>query len=385
MVIETIRLDVKTSAAASQRAVARNHVSSGVGPSACRLLLLPTMRAPLAHGTAALLHDRRGAGLVSTTILVVALALGSIVGVRVLRNAVSTRSTCAGDQIVQLGQGTAPCSDEGQGGSPGTQPPAQPAADEGGGDDGDSDDGDSEEKKALDELLAIAADIIGITDAKKCVTEGDILACFMTVLNFTPGRLFGALFKVIANADRIRKAVDKLFGIIAARKARKAEQADDVPDAPPSTSPGAGGTLKVKGEPDPDRVRELGVNHEQGGVKDLAEGQGGARYEQATGRRVERSTEEGADFIDPEVGPVSLKGPLVNKKTGETLNITDNMVDGLARSVVKDVRTNTFTKRVVVDTKGMTQAQRDRLRAAIESELAKNPPAGPPKEIVFLE
>jgi hypothetical protein len=358
---------------------------------------------PVARGVAALLCDRRGAGLVSTTILVVALALGSLAGVRVLRNAVSTRSTCVGDQIVQLGQGAAPCSDDAQGGNPGDQPPAQPAADEGGSDGGGEDDGASAEKEALDELLAIAADIIGLTDAKKCITEGDILACLMTALNFTPGKVFGALFKVIANGNKIRKAVDKLLGIIAARKAKKAEQAaekaddvpgkpddgpgkpDDTPEAP--ANPGAGGTLKVKGEPDPERVRELGVNHEQGGVKDLAEGQGGARYEQATGRRIERSTEDGADFIDPEVGPVSLKGPLVNKKTGETLNITDNMVDGLAKSVVKDVRTNTFTNRVVVDTKGMTQAQRDRLRAAIESELAKNPPpaGGNPKDIVFLE
>ena len=86
----------------------------------------------MARGVAALLHDRRGAGLVSTTILVVALALGSLAGVRALRGAVSDRSACAGDQIVQLGQGAAPCSDDAEGGNPGDQPPAQPAADEGG-------------------------------------------------------------------------------------------------------------------------------------------------------------------------------------------------------------------------------------------------------------
>lgn len=140
----------------------------------------------------------------------------------------------------------------------------------------------------------------------------------------------------------------------------------------------------VQGEPDPQRVRELGVNHEQGGVKDLAEGEGGARYEMATGRRISRSTQEGADFIDPEVGPISLKGPLVNKRTGQPVKVTDPMIDGLAKSVAKDVRMNTFTKRVVVDTKGMTPDQRRRLQQKIEEELAKNP-GGRSKEIFIIE
>ena len=372
------------------------------------LAAMTSMRARLesdvAPGTAALIRDRRGSGLVQSTILVVALALASVAGVKLLRSAIGSRTDCAGDQIVAMGSGTAPCQDDRQGGPGAEQPPVSPAADPGAGD-GDR---DPEESKALDELLAIAADIIGFTDAKKCVTEGDILACVMTVLNFTPGKVFGLGFKLIKNANKIRKAVDKFLGIIAARKAkkaadearrieearkaeeaaRKAEQAAgkaDNAEPPPTTGkPNKPGTLAAKGEPDPERVRELGVNHEQGGVTDLAEGQGGARYEQATGRPLQRSTEEGADFIDSEVGPISLKGPLVNKRTGQPLNINDQMVDGLAKSVIKDVERNTFTKRVVVDTKGMTQAQRDRLRQSIESELAKNP-NGPSKEIVFLE
>jgi hypothetical protein len=142
--------------------------------------------------------------------------------------------------------------------------------------------------------------------------------------------------------------------------------------------------LSAQGEPNAQRVRELGVNHEQGGVQDIAEGRGGARYEMATGRRISRSTEEGADFIDPEVGPISLKGPLVNKRTGQPIRITDQTVDGLAQAVVKDVQKNTFTKRVVVDTTGMTPDQRRRLEQQIESELAKNP-GGRSKEIFIIE
>jgi Putative peptidoglycan binding domain len=159
------------------------------------------------------------------------------------------------------------------------------------------------------------------------------------------------------------------------------------PPEPPSQTPQVHPhrqSISVPREPEPNRIRQLGVNHEQGGVTDLAEGLGGARYEQATGRRLSRSSQEGADFVDPEVGPISLKGPLVNKRTGQPVTINDEMVDGLAKSVIKDVQHNTYTNRVVVDTTGMSPAQRSRLQQTIDSELATNP--GPrPKEIVFIE
>lgn len=58
-------------------------------------------------------------------------------------------------------------------------------------------------------------------------------------------------------------------------------------------------------EIDSDRVRELGINHEQGNVPDLREGVGGARYESATGRTLSRSTTEGVDFYDGDT-PISL-------------------------------------------------------------------------------
>jgi hypothetical protein len=59
---------------------------------------------------------------------------------------------------------------------------------------------------------------------------------------------------------------------------------------------GATLTGKSVDQLDDARVKELGVNHEQGGKTDLAEGIGGARYESATGRTLTRSETEGVDF-----------------------------------------------------------------------------------------
>jgi hypothetical protein len=140
---------------------------------------------------------------------------------------------------------------------------------------------------------------------------------------------------------------------------------------------------RVEGTPDPERIRELLPNYEQGGRDDASEGLGGARYEMATGRRVVKSKEQGSDIIDPEIGYVQLKGPLVNKRTGGPIRITDRMVDGLADSVVEEVRFNTVNKRVVVDTAGLTPEQRRRLEQKIEEGLTKTP--GNTKEIFILE
>ncbi len=93
---------------------------------------------------------------------------------------------------------------------------------------------------------------------------------------------------------------------------------------------------------------------------------------------------EGADLVDPITGPFQLKGPLVNKKTGQPLIINDRMVDGLAQSVGDDLRYNTYTKSIVVDTMGMSPAQRDRLKRAIDADLAARPVAQP-KPIIILE
>lgn len=129
----------------------------------------------------------------------------------------------------------------------------------------------------------------------------------------------------------------------------------------------------------------LSRNIEQGGGKDLREGLGAARYERAMGRTMTRSTTEGADIIDPNIGPVSLKGPLgIDPKTGRSFGITQKMVDGLADSVLKDLKYNTYTKRVVVDTVRMTPAQRSAFTARLGNGLNQFQRGGVLKDIVLL-
>lgn len=174
----------------------------------------------------ALRADQRGSGGVSMIVLVCALALGGAAAVKMMAAAVDSRSDCAGQEIQALRVGGTGCTDDGAAGVPASiaQPPpapeagpAEPASD------------DKPEFDPAAELLAIAADIIGLTDAKKCVMEGDIVACVMTALSFTPGRLFGMVFKLAKNAKRIKNAVERFLAFKKAKKAeedaRKAEEA----------------------------------------------------------------------------------------------------------------------------------------------------------------
>ena len=122
------------------------------------------------------------------------------------------------------------------------------------------------------------------------------------------------------------------------------------------------------------RQFELGINHEQGNVLDFTEGLGGARYEQVVGRRISSATVEGADLVDPRLGPLSLKGPLgVNSATGRTFRVTQDMIDGLGKSVIKDVQRNTYTRRVVVDLMGLTPSQRAAFIQRLQNALGPNP------------
>jgi hypothetical protein len=106
------------------------------------------------------------------------------------------------------------------------------------------------------------------------------------------------------------------------------------------------------------RQLELGYNPETK-LPNLAEGLGGARYEQFVGRSITRSAVDGADLVDPAIGPISLKGPLgIRGATGLPIPITPQMIDGLADSVVEDVTMNVYTKRVVVDTLRLSPEQR---------------------------
>lgn len=168
---------------------------------------------------ASLVRDRRGASSVQMLVLVVSLALAGAVSVRVLGTAVGERARCTGDEIVNMA--IAPCGEAGNSGDGQAPPPPAPVEDDGPGEDGGERD---EEFDVGKELLDLAADLIGFTDAKKCITEGDILACLMTALNFTPGKVFGLIFKAAKNIKRISKLVDRL---LAARKAKKAKEAEE--------------------------------------------------------------------------------------------------------------------------------------------------------------
>ena len=133
---------------------------------------------------------------------------------------------------------------------------------------------------------------------------------------------------------------------------------------------------------DRSRIDAFNKNHEQGGRVDMAEGIGSARYEAASGNTLTQSTVEGADIFDGTIG-VQLKGPLVNKRTGALLDINDNMIDGLVHSAVHDATVNTASSRLVIDTLGMTPAQRNRLATDIQNSLQNQPHLN--KEIIILE
>ncbi|MEM9342768.1 MAG: hypothetical protein AAGA87_06960 [Pseudomonadota bacterium] len=129
-------------------------------------------------------------------------------------------------------------------------------------------------------------------------------------------------------------------------------------------------------------VDRFGWNHEQA-RPDLAEGVGTARADAVLDGEI-RLPDDGDLGIDFYVGdaPVSLKGPLLNSATGNPIPINDAMVDGLANSVLKDMRLNTATDTIVVDTLGMTPLQRERLISTIETGMEALDEV---KTVIYLE
>jgi hypothetical protein len=93
------------------------------------------------------------------------------------------------------------------------------------------------------------------------------------------------------------------------------------------------------------RVRDVGTDPARGFIR--AEGIGGYRIEKYLGRRIQRSADEAADFIDDVIGPISLKGPIPARGS----------VEGLANSAIKDIRFNTATRAVFVDLRGLSSVQ----------------------------
>ncbi|HWM87278.1 MAG TPA: polymorphic toxin-type HINT domain-containing protein [Kofleriaceae bacterium] len=163
-----------------------------------------------------MLRDRRGGSSVQTLIIVVGIALAGIAGVKALSTAATDRTKCAGEEVQAMGAAAVPCSEAGESGSP-TSIPEAPQAPE-------PAPQPEPEPDPADELIAIVADIIGLTDAKKCITEGDIVACIFTLSSFSPFKAIGIAVKLVKNTKRIINAVDRL---LAARKAKKAKEAAD--------------------------------------------------------------------------------------------------------------------------------------------------------------
>lgn len=143
-------------------------------------------------------------------------------------------------------------------------------------------------------------------------------------------------------------------------------------------------------ELDPARMKAYEWNAEQK-VVDQAEAIGGARLEKVLGGTLEKAAEDGVDFVikSGKDTKVSLKGPLVNKRTGATFPVKNKNITQLAEAVVHDVTVNTATQRMVVDMLGLSAEQKVFLQAEIkrllDQALAKGTPGLVDKPIMFLE
>lgn len=157
--------------------------------------------------------------------------------------------------------------------------------------------------------------------------------------------------------QRMKGQLDEFFG----------RAGDDAAQAAARNAPIQRLDAPDRADLDPQRIDDLSFNHEQG-RPDIREGIGGARAEAALDTQFRASDVEGVDFFDGDAA-VSLKGPLL-RQTGEAITITDRMVDGLAKSVIKDAKLNTASDVIVVDAMGLSPAQRERLVQAITDGLA---------------
>jgi RHS repeat-associated protein len=84
-----------------------------------------------------------------------------------------------------------------------------------------------------DELMGLVADLIGITDARRCITEGDVGACVQTALNFVPwGKLFKAAKVAVKAVGVARKINDARKRIQSASKALNDLRAANKPSKP---------------------------------------------------------------------------------------------------------------------------------------------------------
>lgn len=114
-------------------------------------------------------------------------------------------------------------------------------------------------------------------------------------------------------------------------------------------------------------------NHETN-QDNFTEALAAARYEWATGRELQHSTVDGADFVEVLSGlKIQIKkGPLgVEGKTGVVMPIQDTWVPGFARSIIKDATLKVGASDVlVVDLMGLTPAQKEFVISEVAARIA---------------
>ena len=102
--------------------------------------------------------------------------------------------------------------------------------------------------------------------------------------------------------------------------------------------------------------KRLGMDPATGGRVNHREVAAGLRIEDSLGRKIFRSEHAGADFVDKELGPISLKGPILPEWD----------IQGFARSAVADIKTNTAADVVVIDIGGLNTDTQSYIRSYIQ-------------------
>jgi hypothetical protein len=157
-------------------------------------------------------------------------------------------SNCGAGTKPGTGQSPSPGTSSAGSGSPGTGPGTQtgPGTTSGVGDDiedptdpayvtaqqratkadGEANSAETDWAQIGKELLDFLADLVGITDAKNCITKGDIMGCLMTLVNVLPwGKIFKVLRKIPKAAKLIERFAKLLTRLNAARKEKLAADA----------------------------------------------------------------------------------------------------------------------------------------------------------------
>ena len=119
-------------------------------------------------------------------------------------------------------------------------------------------------KQIGDEIVNLILDLVGFNDAKKCVTEGDIVACISTALQAVPwGKVFKAA-KVAIKAVGVGRRLIEAYGQAASRPRRRCR---------PSRNGSRRSSVRSVDGGQIQR-REAGREHGQGGQGHRQQGQG---------------------------------------------------------------------------------------------------------------